>query len=181
MNRIIRQVFGTTRPRDIWNDMLTFDRLVTKPVVHIVYWAGLGLFVIFACGWVGIMVGTGMKDGTVWGWALSFGLAVAGLLAILIGVLAWRSICEFYLAVMSIADDLRHLRQYQEKLEMPAPAPVQPPAPVTQPVAQPTPAAASFAEPTVFDPPAAVETPVQAGDGNILDDPFFRPRFETRE
>lgn len=175
MNRIIRQVFGTTRPRDIWHDMLTFDRLVTKPVVHIVYWAGLGLFTIAAFAVGGVMVGTAIKDGTVWGILLSFGLTVVGWLAILIGVLAWRSVCEFYLAVMSIADDLRHLRQYQEKLEQPAPAPAQPaPAPA---------AVASFAEPTAFDPapePAQDET-APTTESSILDDPFFRPRFETRE
>ncbi len=172
MNRIIRQVFGTTRPRDIWHDMLTFDRLVTKPVVHIVYWAGLGLFTIMAFAVAGVMVGTAIKDGTPWGVLLSFGLTVVGWLAILIGVLAWRSVCEFYLAVMSIADDLRHLRQYQEKLEQPAPAAPVAPAPV-----------ASFAEPTVFDPqPQAVAEPAApTSEGNILDDPFFRPRFETRE
>ena len=175
MNRIIRQVFGTTRPRDIWHDMLTFDRLVTKPVVHVVYWAGLGLFTIAAFGVVGVMVGTAIKDGTVWGAMLSFGLTVVGWLAILIGVLAWRSVCEFYLAVMSIADDLRHLRQYQEKLEQPTP-------PAPQPAAAPA-ATASFAEPTTFDPvPEAVaEQPAPTTESNILDDPFFRPRFETRE
>ncbi len=176
MNRIIRQVFGTTRPRDIWHDMLTFDRLVTKPVVHIVYWAGLGLFTIFAFAVAGVMVGTAIKDGTPWGILLSFGLTVIGWLMILIGVLAWRSVCEFYLAVMSIADDLRHLRQYQEKLEMPAPQP----APVGEPAVA---AAASFAEPTTFDPmPEASADPVAPStEPNILDDPFFRPRFETRE
>lgn len=177
MNRIIRQVFGTTRPRDIWHDMLTFDRLVTKPVVHIVYWAGLGLFIILAFAVGGVMVGTAIKDGTVWGAMLSFGLTVVGWLAILIGVLAWRSVCEFYLAVMSIADDLRHLRQYQDKLEQPSSV-VQPAAP------QPAPAAvADFAEPTTFDPApeAAAEQPAPTSESNILDDPFFRPRFETRE
>ena len=170
MNRIIRQVFGTTRPRDIWHDMLTFDRLVTKPVVHIVYWAGLGLFTIMAFAVAGVMVGTAIKDGTPWGVLLSFGLTVFGWLAILIGILAWRSVCEFYLAVMSIADDLRHLRQYQDKLEQPAATPQAAPP-------------ASFAESTVFDPaPQAVaEQAAPTTEGNILDDPFFRPRFETRE
>src|SRR3569623_1919958 len=138
MSRIIRQVFGTTRPRDIWSTLLTFEQLVTRPMVHIVYWAGLGLLIIFGCGWLGIMSGTGLKDASLMGWLLSFGVGVAGLLGVLIAMLAWRSACEFYMAVMSIAEDLRHLRQFQDKLVPSDTAPMSPPQP--QPVAPQTPA-----------------------------------------
>jgi hypothetical protein len=170
MSRMIRQVFGTTRPRDIWSTLLTFDQLVTRPMVHIVYWAGLGLLVIFGCGWIGVMIGSGMKDATLMGWLLSFGVGVAGLLGVLIAMLAWRSACEFYMAVMSIAEDLRHLRQYQEKLVPSEPAP--PPQPV---------APAPAHEPAAYETQQVAEPPRTDEAGNILEDPFFRPRFETRD
>ena len=161
MKRTIRQVFGTTRPRDIWLNLFTFDQLLTRPIIHIVYWCGLGLLFIFALGWLGIMVGTGVKDASVMGWLLSFGLIVIGFLGFMIAILAWRSLCEFYMAVMNIAEDLRYLRQFQEKLNP-----------------------ASFAAPVV--PEAAVTSageatqPAKAKD-NIMEDPFFRPRFERKD
>lgn len=172
MSRMIRQVFGTTRPRDIWSTLLTFEQLVTRPMVHIVYWAGLGLLVIFGCGWIGVMIGSGLKDASLMGWLLSFGVGVAGLLGVLIAMLAWRSACEFYMAVMSIAEDLRHLRQYQDKLVPAEPARAQP-----QPVAPQAPAP----EPAAYETQPAADQPRTDEAGNILEDPFFRPRFETRD
>lgn len=168
MNRVIRQVFGTTRPRDLWLDLLTFDRLITKPVVHIVYWFGLSLLTIFALGWTGIMIGTGIKDASVMGWLLSFGLTIIGWLAAMLAILVWRSFCEFYTAIMNIADDLRHLRQYQEKTDAsrtpPAAAPVE----------------TSSGETAAVAAPASEEAAAKEG-GNIIDDPFFRPRYERRD
>ena len=171
MKSIIRQVFGTTRPRDIWMDLLTFDRMVSRPIVHIIYWCGLGLLIIAACGTLGIAIGSGMKDGSMMGWVLSIPVLIIGWLAILIVVLIWRAFCEFLLAVMSIAEDLRVLRQYQEKLEPPAVAPV---APAPRPAAEydaPLPAVGDEVKPA-----AERGTP-----GDILEDPFFRPRFERRD
>ena len=164
MKRIIRQVFGTTRPRDVWLNLFTFDQILTRPIIHVVYWCGLGLLFIFALGWLGIMIGTGIKDASVMGWLLSFGLIVIGFLGFLIAVLAWRSLCEFYMAVMNIAEDLRYLRQFQEKLTPQSfAAPVEP-------------VEAAPPEPTV----AAPEPTVRSKD-NILEDPFFRPRFERKD
>lgn len=178
MKSIIRQVFGTTRPRDIWMDLLTFDRLVSKPIVHIVYWCGLGLLIIAACATLGVAVGSGLKDGTVMGWVLSLPLLIIGWLSILITILLWRACCEFFMAVMSIAEDLRVLRQYQEKLDAPAagsgPSVIKP---VTPPQAN-----AEFDVPTpdtIEDVRPAAEK--QPGERDILEDPFFRPRFERRD
>ena len=36
----------------VWS-LLTFERMITGPVIHIVYWAGLGVIVIAAFGVVG--------------------------------------------------------------------------------------------------------------------------------
>jgi hypothetical protein len=176
MNRIIRQAFGTTRPGEIYNSLLTFDRLVTKPIVHIVYWAGLCLFFLAACGVVGWAVGQAWQDPNPMAWVLAFAMTVVGWLLLLIGVLIWRSACEFYMAVLSIAEDLRTLRQYQEKLETPSAA-----VPVAAPQPQVQPAAETFApkiDPLKFEPPSADSEPAPAPEtGNILEDPFFRPRF----
>ncbi|MCR6658664.1 MAG: DUF4282 domain-containing protein [Asticcacaulis sp.] len=168
MQRTIRQVFGTTRPRDIWLNLFTFDQLLTRPIIHIVYWCGLGLLFIGALGWAGIMVGTGIKDASIMGWLLSFGLLVVGFLGFMIAVLAWRSVCELYMAVMNIAEDLRYLRQFQEKLTpQNFVAPAAPVAP--EPVAAP-------------DVAAVAEPAAQNGSkDNILEDPFFRPRFERKD
>ena len=179
MKRTIRQVFGTTRPRDIWLNLFTFDQLVTKPLVHIVYWAGLGLLFICALGWLGIMIGTGLKDASIWGWLLSFGLTVAGALGFAMAILAWRSVCEFYMAVMNIAEDLRYLRQFQEKLSpsafgVPAPAPE----PRSDIIDAPTP---ETVIPDSAVAQAATPEPTVSGKENILEDPFFRPRFERRD
>src|SRR6185312_9078004 len=104
MNRIIRQAFGSSRPKDVFLNLLTFDRMVTRPVVHIVYWIGLGLLAVTAMAIAGTAAGEGLKEGSVWGWLLAAPILIVGWLLILIGVLLWRSLCEFYLAVMSIAE-----------------------------------------------------------------------------
>lgn len=177
MKRTIQQVFGTTRPRDIFSGLLTFDRLVTRPIVHIVYWAGLGLLFIAAMAILGMAVGSAIKDSSPMGILLSFPLLIVGWLGVLIGVLVWRSICEFYMAVMSIADDLRYPRQFQEKLD-PGVAVA---APAAQPAAQTT--AQAFTpkvDPMNFEVPTpdAYAEVADKETGDILDDPFFRPRFK---
>ncbi len=172
MNRIIRQAFGSTRPKDVFLTLLTFDRMVTRPILHIVYWIGLGLLVIAACAVAGTAVGEAVKEGPQ-GWLLATAFLIVGWLMILVGVLLWRSMCEFYTAVLSIAEDLRYLRQFQEKLPAAA-APVQPApvAPVAPAVAPQTVAAAA---PVVSQPVAA-----EAPPSDITETPFFQPRFGKR-
>ena len=160
MNRIIRQAFGNTRPRDVFFNLLTFDRMVTRPIVHIVYWIGLGLLVIAAFAVAGTAIGEAIKEGPQ-GWLLAIGFLIAGWLMILIGVLLWRSMCEFYMAVLSIAEDLRYLRQFQEKL------PVEP----------------THVQPAVVPPvaPQTVEVAAPAAEAaDITETPFFQPRFGKR-
>ena len=173
MKGIIRRVFGTTRPKEIWGDLLTFDRLLTRPIVHIVYWCGLALFFIAAMAVLGISVGNAIKDPTPMGILLSVPLLVGGWLGILAGLLLWRGLCEFLLAVLSIAEDLRVLRQYQERLE-PAIAVPSPP----RPAPAPAPEAERFAaEPA----PEAMQTPPPPPGHDVLEDPFFNPRFGKRD
>lgn len=169
MKQVIRQVFGSARPRDIWLDLFTFNRLLSKPIVHIIYWCGLGLLLISACGVLGVAIGQAIKDGSVMGWVLSLPVLIIGWLSILVCIMLWRAACEFFLAVLSIAEDLSALRAYQEKLEQPK----------TQPAPQPS--AAEYDVPVPQTEEAAAQSPTVDDERNILEDPFFRPRFERRD
>jgi hypothetical protein len=102
--------FGRHNIRAFLWDLLTFDRLLTGPVVHLIYWAGLALITLAGFTIIGGAVGLGIRDGSLAGAALSFATLVAGLLVIAALVLIWRGLSEFYLAVFRISEDLRALR-----------------------------------------------------------------------
>jgi hypothetical protein len=91
-------------------DLLTFDRLMTGPVIHLIYWAGLGVVSLVAFSSVGAAVGVALREDSILGKLLALPLAVAGLLVAAAMVLLWRSFCEFYVAIFRISDDLRALR-----------------------------------------------------------------------
>ncbi|HRD46752.1 MAG TPA: DUF4282 domain-containing protein [Caulobacter sp.] len=93
----------------IW-DLLTFERLMTGPVVHLIYWAGLGVIILGAFGAIGAAVGVALNDDNLIGKLLALPVTVAGLLVCVALALLWRSFCELYVAVFRIADDLRALR-----------------------------------------------------------------------
>ncbi len=93
----------------LW-DLLTFDRLMTGPVIHLIYWAGLGVIVLGAFGAIGAAIGVALNDDNIIGKLLALPVAVAGVLICAALVLLWRSFCEFYVAIFRIADDLRALR-----------------------------------------------------------------------
>lgn len=95
---------------NIFWDLLTFDRLVTGPVIHLIYWAGLGVVSLVAFSSVGAAVGVALREDSWLGKLLALPLGVAGLLVALALVLLWRSFCEFYVAIFRISDDLRVLR-----------------------------------------------------------------------
>ncbi|MDO8296613.1 MAG: DUF4282 domain-containing protein [Caulobacter sp.] len=94
----------------LW-DLLTFDRLMTGPVIHLIYWAGLGVILIGIFGAIGAAVGVALQDTNIIGKLLALPVAIAGVLVGLALSLLWRSFCEFYVAIFRIADDLRALRQ----------------------------------------------------------------------
>ncbi|MCE3289407.1 MAG: hypothetical protein K0R83_1419 [Caulobacter sp.] len=96
-------------------DLLTFERLLTGPVIHLIYWAGLGVIVLGAFGSIGAAIGVALKEQEIVGKLLSIPLAVAGVLICFALVLLWRSFCEFYVAVFRIADDLKGLRIAAER------------------------------------------------------------------
>ncbi len=104
------RAFGSTSPQDLFWDLLTFDRLMTGPVIHIIYWAGLCIFLLASCSVLGAAVGVAWREEGPMRWMLIIPLVVIGFLMICAGALIWRSVCEFYVAVFRIADDLRAMR-----------------------------------------------------------------------
>jgi hypothetical protein len=100
----------------IW-DILTFERLQTGPVVHLIYWAGLGIVALFGFSALGAGVGFAIRGIVARDWtSLLIGLpiVVGGLLIVAALALIWRGTCEFYIAVFRIAEDLRALRRQEE-------------------------------------------------------------------
>jgi signal transduction histidine kinase len=108
---------GTDKVRAFLWDLLTFERMMTGPVTHLIYWAGLGLILLIGFSIIGGAVGLGIRDGSLTGIALAFATLVAGLLVLMVMILVWRGLSEFYLAVFRIAEDLRALRLASEEYE----------------------------------------------------------------
>ena len=106
--------FRKTTLGDLLWDLITFDRLVTGPVIHIVYWAGLLILLILGCGSVGAAVGAASHEDGMNAWLLGAVFVVVGLLFISAAALIWRGLCEFYVAVFRISDDLRAIRMQME-------------------------------------------------------------------
>lgn len=92
-------------------DLLTFERLMTNQVIHLIYWAGLGVIALIAFGFIGTAVGVAMREELFMGLLLALGITVAGLLIVAALALLWRSFCELYVALFRLSDDLHALRQ----------------------------------------------------------------------
>ncbi len=97
--------------------VLTFDRLITGPVIHWVYWAGLGVIVVAAFSVVGASVGVALREGSMGAILLAIPVLVVGLLIVGVAGLLWRAVCEFYVAIFRIGDDLAALRKAAEAEE----------------------------------------------------------------
>ena len=93
----------------LW-DLLTFERLMTNQVIHLIYWAGLALISLGAFGAIGAAVGVAIRDPFPFGILLAIPVIVGGLLVMAALVLLWRSFCEFYVAIFKISEDLTVLR-----------------------------------------------------------------------
>src|SRR5690606_10581331 len=86
--------------RLLW-DLLTFDKLMTNTVVHLIYWAGLAIILLIGFGMVGAAVGIALREatgGNFMGILLAAPLLIGGLVVLGALVLLWRSFCEFYVA-----------------------------------------------------------------------------------
>lgn len=128
---------GKTRERGVggaifW-DLLTFDRLLTGPVVHLIYWSGLGIVLMVSFGVIGAFAGFLMRGDTVVEKLLALPVLVAGLLVVAALSLMWRAFCEFYVAIFRISDDLAALREVAQTAADPPPRPAAAPQPQPQP------------------------------------------------
>jgi Domain of unknown function (DUF4282) len=97
----------------IWS-LLTFDRLITGQVIHLVYWAGLSVIVVAAFSVVGASIGVAWREGSWASILLAIPVLVVGLLVVGGMGLIWRAFCEFYVAIFRISDDLNALRRGAE-------------------------------------------------------------------
>jgi hypothetical protein len=97
----------------LW-DLLTFDRLLTGPVVHLIYWAGLGVIALMAFSTMGAAIGVALREASIFGKLLAVPVFVVGLLVCAAGILLWRALCEFYVAIFRISEDLHALREEAE-------------------------------------------------------------------
>jgi hypothetical protein len=93
----------------LW-DLLTFEKLMTNQVIHLIYWAGLAIIALGAFGAIGAAVGVAIRDPFPFGLLLAIPVIVGGLLVMAALVLLWRSFCEFYVAIFKISEDLAVLR-----------------------------------------------------------------------
>ena len=104
---------NATRRGRIWS-YLTFARLITGQVIHLVYWAGLSVIVIAAFSVIGASIGVAVREGSWASILLAVPVLVVGLLVVGGMGLIWRAFCEFYVAVFRISDDLAALRRVAE-------------------------------------------------------------------
>lgn len=98
------------RRRGVVFDLLSFDRLLTGPLIHLIYWGGLGLVLLSGFGFVGGAVGLALRNLNLEALLLAIPAVVAALIVMGVVALLWRAACEFFLAVFSIAEDLHALR-----------------------------------------------------------------------
>jgi len=96
-----------------WRDLLTFNRMFTGQVIHLVYWAGLCVIAMVIFAVIGAAAGQALGGG-LQGLLLSLPVLVVGLIVAGAMALLWRSFCEFYLIVFRIGEDLRALRTSSE-------------------------------------------------------------------
>jgi len=103
-----------TRPQGLGSallwDLLTFEKLMTNQVIHLIYWAGLAIIALGAFGTIGAAVGVAIRDPFPFGLLLAIPVVVMGLLGMAALILLWRSFCEFYVAIFKISEDLAVLR-----------------------------------------------------------------------
>jgi hypothetical protein len=111
-----------SRAREFIWDMLTFERRMTGPITHLI-WAGMAIVAIVGFGIAGSSVGLLIRDFSIVGVMLAIPIFIVGILVTAALAMIWRGMCEFYLAVFRIADDLRALRLAQEAAAQPSAPP----------------------------------------------------------
>ena len=102
-------------PSSVLWQLLTLEGLITGPLVHLVYWFGLGVIALGGFGSIGGAIGLALREGFPMGILLGIAFAGAGLLVTAAMAIVWRSFCEFYVVMIQMGEDLRALRQGADK------------------------------------------------------------------
>lgn len=104
---------------------LTLEQLLTKPIVHLVYWGGLAIILLLGFGAVGATVGVAIREPGIMKILLALPTALIGIIVMAVLALLWRAFCEFFVVIFRIGEDLRVLRLSVEQ-EAPRAAPPAP-------------------------------------------------------
>ncbi|HWA61741.1 MAG TPA: DUF4282 domain-containing protein [Caulobacteraceae bacterium] len=110
-----KSILSGRAPQGRLFNLLTFDRMITGPVIHLVYWAGLGVIIVAAFSVVGASIGVAFREGSWAAILLAIPVLIVGLLIVGAMGLLWRAFCEFYVTVFRIGDDLAALRRVAEE------------------------------------------------------------------
>ena len=88
------------------NQLLSFDKLIGTKLITILYYLGL---IGIALGLIaGVLSGLGtMVSFSFFG---GIGLVIGTIIGAAVGLLFWRFICEMYLLLFRMADDLRDIK-----------------------------------------------------------------------
>lgn len=84
---------------------------MTNQVIHLIYWAGLGVISLVAFGTIGAAVGVALREDSLIGKLLAIPVLMGGLLVVGAMILLWRSFCELYVALFRLSDDLHAIRE----------------------------------------------------------------------
>ncbi len=87
------------------NQFLTFDKLIGSKLITILYY--LGLIGIALGVLAGIFGGLGTMGYSFFG---GLGMVIGALIGGVIGLLFWRFMCELYLLLFRMAEDLRDIK-----------------------------------------------------------------------
>lgn len=96
-------------------EWLTLEQLMTRPIVHLVYWGGLAVILLLGFGAVGATVGVAIREPGIMKILLALPTAAIGLIVVAVLGLLWRAFCEFYVVIFGIGEDLRVLRRSLEQ------------------------------------------------------------------
>ncbi|ABI76625.1 conserved hypothetical protein [Hyphomonas neptunium ATCC 15444] len=88
------------------NQFLKFDKLIGAKLITILYYLGLIGIVL------GLIAGVLSGLGTMVSYSFfgGIGLVIASLIGAVVGLLFWRFVCELYMLLFRMADDLRDIK-----------------------------------------------------------------------
>ncbi|MFN3911824.1 DUF4282 domain-containing protein [Hyphomonas sp.] len=87
------------------SQFMSFDKLIGTSLIKIIYW--LGLLGVGLGTLAGIFGGLAAMGSSFFG---GLGAIIVALIGAVVGVLFWRFICEMYLLLFRMADDLRDIK-----------------------------------------------------------------------